>query len=258
MRTGTGMAGGPMPNQPVPFVVSVPKGASAQAKPAGPAQAKPVAAAAPAKTNATAEFLGYQETGFPGEQAIPLYNVKGGPLNGSTVGADTLRQNGIKVPDVTAPKARPAAASTEPDIPSSKSRSARGQGGTTMSQNDRKVYSDQIRAGKTEDEAIATMLKQRAERATANYAREKDAAAARKADKATPGVVAPAKGSTTEQLKASLDKEMRKGTHTAAAPASSGGLTPAELNVVQKAFAEGLDEPAVYARLLAFRQTGKP
>lgn len=46
----------------------------------------------------TAEFLGFQDNG-KGEQ-IPLYNVKGGPLNNSTVSDVKLKELGIEVPPV--------------------------------------------------------------------------------------------------------------------------------------------------------------
>jgi hypothetical protein len=47
-----------------------------------------------------AEFIGYQEDGLGGR--LPLYNVRGGRLHGSTVGADTLAAEGIRAPSATA------------------------------------------------------------------------------------------------------------------------------------------------------------
>lgn len=71
------------------------------------------------------------------------------------------------------------AAKEEAQIGNSKSKAARGAD-NKMSPNDRKVFADNIRNGMTEEEAIADMLRQRAERATANYGRESAAAAARR------------------------------------------------------------------------------
>lgn len=49
----------------------------------------------------TATFLGWQEAG-EGYPAIPLYNVTGGELDGSTVGPDTLKAQVIEVPETPA------------------------------------------------------------------------------------------------------------------------------------------------------------
>ena len=49
----------------------------------------------------TATFLGWQED-TDGRPAIPLYNVVGGELDGSTVGPDTLKARGIAVPETPA------------------------------------------------------------------------------------------------------------------------------------------------------------
>jgi hypothetical protein len=70
-------------------------------------------------------------------------------------------------------------ATEPPTIGSSKSKAARGAD-SKMSPNDRKVFADNIRKGMSEEEAIADMLRQRAERAQANYGRESAAAAARR------------------------------------------------------------------------------
>lgn len=45
-----------------------------------------------------AEFLGMQED-LPGRPLVPMYNIIGGKLHGSTVSATTLRSEGIKVPE---------------------------------------------------------------------------------------------------------------------------------------------------------------
>ena len=44
-----------------------------------------------------AVFIGHQEN-IKGKPPEPLYNIIGGPKNRSTVSADTLRKEGIKVP----------------------------------------------------------------------------------------------------------------------------------------------------------------
>jgi hypothetical protein len=46
----------------------------------------------------TAEFLGMQPD--ENNNQIPLFNIKGGPSDGSTVGAETLQKMGIEVPEV--------------------------------------------------------------------------------------------------------------------------------------------------------------
>ena len=42
-------------------------------------------------------FIGMQEN-VKGKPPVPLYNIVGGPKNGFTVSAQTLRKEGIKVP----------------------------------------------------------------------------------------------------------------------------------------------------------------
>jgi hypothetical protein len=51
---------------------------------------------APGADTPTATFIGFQETMDGGR--IPLYNIKGGPRNNSTVSETTLREMGIEVP----------------------------------------------------------------------------------------------------------------------------------------------------------------
>ncbi len=50
----------------------------------------------PAEDQPTAKFLGYQEDGQGGH--VALYNVEGGPRNGSTLSAATLEKEGIEIP----------------------------------------------------------------------------------------------------------------------------------------------------------------
>lgn len=57
---------------------------------------------------------------------------------------------------------------------------SKSKGATKMSANDMKVYTDAIKSGMSQDEAIAEMLKQRATRASANYNTHREAAAARR------------------------------------------------------------------------------
>ena len=47
-------------------------------------------------TMITAEFIGYQE--HPRKPSFPLYNIKGGSNNGTTVSAATLKELGIAIP----------------------------------------------------------------------------------------------------------------------------------------------------------------
>lgn len=53
----------------------------------------------PTAGQASAVFLGYQETGRGGK--IALFNIEGGERDGSTVSADTLKELGIDVPEVS-------------------------------------------------------------------------------------------------------------------------------------------------------------
>jgi len=44
------------------------------------------------------QFIGWQ-TGIEGEPLFPLFNVVGGPYDGSTVSDKTLKSWGVEVPD---------------------------------------------------------------------------------------------------------------------------------------------------------------
>lgn len=82
-------------------------------------------------------------------------------------------------PVAQALEAERQAASAEATTPSSRSKAARGDA-NRMSPNDQKVFADNIRKGMNEADALADMLRQRAERATVNQGRESAAAAARR------------------------------------------------------------------------------
>jgi len=45
------------------------------------------------------QFIGWQ-TGIEGEPLFPLFNVVGGPYDGSTVSDKTLESWGVEVPDI--------------------------------------------------------------------------------------------------------------------------------------------------------------
>ena len=153
-----------------------------------------------------ATFLGYQDV--PGGQPIPLFNVKGGRFDGSTVTLGTLEAEGIAPPTTkaapvaTAPEATPTPvadattpAATTPDLPPG----SKSKGATKMSTNDMEVFSKAVQSGMSVPDATAEMLKQRAARHATKYG---DAKAAK--------VERLAQGDTIERW---LDEMMKRGSH---------------------------------------------
>lgn len=80
----------------------------------------------------TATYLGEQPTGN-GNETTPLYNVKGGPLDRSTVGADTLRKNGIDIPDSNVDSNNPLTSPTDFKAPQFNRRNMTGETGNLQS-----------------------------------------------------------------------------------------------------------------------------
>ncbi len=167
----------------------------AREAPAAAAAAKPAPTAKPAKPVANPEQPGMRAMGKEGgrryEDILASERLK--EMGQKPKPTEAAKPAPATQPDVTT-TAKPEAAAPEgpkSDAPGSKSKAARGDD-HRYSPNDRKVYAENIRKGMTEDDAHADVVRQRADRAKANYEREAAAAKAKREAAAAKTEAAPA------------------------------------------------------------------